>query len=78
MILTSVLVQSSVRITAAITTEHYHDLGKLLFAFVFFWGYIAFSQYMLIWYGNIPEETESVLSVGYSVCEALVVPIRLV
>lgn len=40
-----------------ITTEHYHDLGKLLFAFVFFWGYIAFSQFMLIWYGDIPEET---------------------
>jgi hypothetical protein len=44
-------------LTRAITTEHYHDLGKLLFAFVFFWGYIAFSQYMLIWYANIPEET---------------------
>ncbi|MHB8899837.1 MAG: quinol:cytochrome C oxidoreductase, partial [Thermoguttaceae bacterium] len=41
----------------AITTEHYHDLGKLLFSFVIFWGYIAFSQYMLIWYANIPEET---------------------
>ena len=41
----------------AVNVEHYHDLGKLLFAFVFFWGYIAFSQYMLIWYANIPEET---------------------
>lgn len=41
-----------------ITIEHYHDLGKLLFAFTIFWAYIAFSQYMLIWYGNIPEETE--------------------
>lgn len=40
-----------------ITREHYHDLGKLLFGFVFFWGYIAFSQYMLMWYANIPEET---------------------
>lgn len=40
-----------------ITTEHLHDLGKLMFAFVFFWGYIAYSQYMLIWYGNLPEET---------------------
>lgn len=40
-----------------ITREHYHDFGKLLFGFVFFWGYIAFSQYMLIWYANIPEET---------------------
>ena len=41
-----------------VTTEHYHDLGKLMFAFVFFWGYIAFSQFMLIWYGDIPEETQ--------------------
>lgn len=41
----------------AIHTEHYHDIGKLLFAWVVFWTYIAFSQYMLIWYGNLPEET---------------------
>jgi hypothetical protein len=40
---------------AAINEEHYHDLGKYLFGFVFFWGYIAFSQYMLIWYANLPE-----------------------
>ena len=41
-----------------ITTEHYQDIGKLLFAFgVVFWAYIACSQYMLIWYANIPEET---------------------
>jgi len=38
-------------------TEHRHDLGKLLFAFVVFWAYIGFSQYMLIWYSNLPEET---------------------
>jgi hypothetical protein len=41
----------------AITVEHYHDLGKLLFAFTVFWAYIAFSQYMLMWYANLPEET---------------------
>lgn len=41
----------------AITVEHYHDLGKLLFAFVVFWTYTNFSQYMLIWYANLPEET---------------------
>jgi hypothetical protein len=40
-----------------VTTEHYHDLGKFMFGFTVFWAYIAFSQYMLIWYGNIPEET---------------------
>jgi hypothetical protein len=42
--------------TKSVNTEHYHDLGKWLFAFTFFWGYIAFSQFMLIWYANIPEE----------------------
>ncbi len=41
-----------------VTIEHYHDLGKLIFGFLLFWIYIAFSQYLLIWYGNIPEETE--------------------
>lgn len=40
-----------------ITVEHYHDLGKFLFSFTVFWGYMAFSQYFLIWYANIPEET---------------------
>jgi hypothetical protein len=40
-----------------ITLEHYHDLAKLLFAFMVFWAYMAFSQYFLIWYANIPEET---------------------
>ena len=41
----------------AITKEHYHDLGKFIFGFIVFWAYIGFSQYMLIWYGNLPEET---------------------
>ena len=49
--------QRSGRVTDEITVEHYHDLGKLMFSFVIFWGYIAFSQFMLIWYANIPEET---------------------
>jgi hypothetical protein len=40
-----------------INMEHYHDLGKWLFCLVTFWAYIAFSQYLLIWYANIPEET---------------------
>lgn len=37
--------------------NHLHDLGKFLFAFTVFWAYIAYSQYMLIWYANLPEET---------------------
>jgi len=37
--------------------HHIHDLGKLVFAFCFFWAYVWYSQFVLIWYGNIPEET---------------------
>ncbi|MEM6674458.1 MAG: quinol:cytochrome C oxidoreductase [Planctomycetota bacterium] len=40
-----------------VTVEHYHDIGKLMFAFTFFWSYVAFSQFMLYWYADIPEET---------------------
>ena len=40
-----------------VTIEHYHIMGKLMLAFTVFWAYIGFSQYMLIWYANIPEET---------------------
>lgn len=40
-----------------VTENHYHDLGKLLFGLNVFWTYIAFSQFMLIWYANLPEET---------------------
>ncbi|MFT7622500.1 MAG: hypothetical protein ACI9WU_001673 [Myxococcota bacterium] len=39
------------------TIEHQHALGKLTWGFTVFWAYIAFSQFMLIWYANIPEET---------------------
>ena len=41
----------------AFTDDHMHDLGKLLLGFSCFWMYIWFSQYMLIWYTNMPEET---------------------
>ncbi len=49
--------QKTGRMTKIVSPEHLHDYGKLMFAFTFFWGYIAFSQFMLYWYGNIPEET---------------------
>ncbi len=39
------------------TTEHLHDLGRMMMAFSFFWVYMWVSQHMLIWYSNIPEET---------------------
>ncbi|MEY2935680.1 MAG: hypothetical protein RL033_6429 [Pseudomonadota bacterium] len=41
----------------AIHVEHFHDLGKLLFGFLVFWAYISFSEFFLIWYAAIPEET---------------------
>lgn len=40
-----------------VTIEHVHDLAKYTKAFTVFWAYIAFSQFMLIWYANLPEET---------------------
>jgi hypothetical protein len=39
-------------------TDHFQDLGRFMFAFAVFWAYIAFAQFFLIWYGNMPEETE--------------------
>ncbi|PHQ33389.1 hypothetical protein [Rhodopirellula bahusiensis] len=53
----SFLLQRAGAMRDEVTVEHYHDLGKLIFGFICFWGYISFSQYMLIWYANIPEET---------------------
>ncbi len=43
-------------LTPKINRDHYYSLGTLMFAFTVFWAYIAFSQYMLQWYGNLPEE----------------------
>jgi len=40
-----------------VNDEHIHDVGKFMFAFSIFWTYLWFSQFMLIWYANIPEET---------------------
>ncbi len=45
------------KLQGVVTEEHLHDLAKLMFGFVVFWAYIAFSQYFLIWYSAIPEET---------------------
>ena len=41
----------------AVNQEHYHTMGKFMLAFTVFWAYIGYSQYMLIWYANMPEET---------------------
>ncbi|MBS0190410.1 MAG: hypothetical protein U0573_14085 [Phycisphaerales bacterium] len=56
-----VLIVASLRrvgkLEGLVNSEHFHDTGKLMFTFTVFWAYIAFSQYFLIWYSNIPEET---------------------
>lgn len=42
---------------SVVTNDHFHDMGKYLFGFTVFWAYIGVSQYLLIWYANLPEET---------------------
>lgn len=39
-----------------ITPQHYHDLGNMMFAFMVLWAYLSFSQFLIIWAGNLPEE----------------------
>lgn len=56
-ILTTLALRSAGPLQGAVTVEHYHDLGKLLFGFLVFWAYVSFSQFMLIWYAALPEET---------------------
>jgi len=53
-----ILLHRSGHLRGVVTPEHFHDLGKMMFAFTVFWAYIGFAQYMLIWYASIPEETE--------------------
>ena len=55
--LTLMWLQSKGRLTSSVTVHHFHDLGKMVFAFTVFWAYVGFSQFMLLWYANIPEET---------------------
>lgn len=55
--LLSVLHRNSPGLEGQITEKRRHDIGKMLFAFSIFWMYLFFSQYLVIWYGNLPEET---------------------
>jgi len=57
LVLTLAVIRGQGRLKGLVTSEHLHDLGKLLLAFTIFWAYVNFSQYFLIWYANIPEET---------------------
>ncbi len=56
LIIFSTLLKKTGHVKTSVNVEHYHDMGKLLFGHNVFWTYIAFSQFMLIWYANIPEE----------------------
>jgi hypothetical protein len=51
------LLQRNGKLEKFVTVENYHDIGKFMFGFVMFWAYVSFSQYLLYWYGDIPEET---------------------
>ena len=57
MILMTLYCRSKGWVTGLMTIEHVHDLAKFMKGFTVFWAYIAFSQFMLIWYANLPEET---------------------
>ncbi|RMG21067.1 MAG: hypothetical protein D6729_01620 [Deltaproteobacteria bacterium] len=56
-ILLTLRLRSTGALEGVVTAEHDQDLGKLLFGFVVFWTYVAFSEFMLQWYANMPEET---------------------
>lgn len=55
--LLTLYLKSKDKLEGFVNENHLHDLGKFMFAFTIFWAYIGFSQFMLIWYANLPEET---------------------
>ena len=53
----AIMLRGAMGLTGIYTTRQQHDLGKLCFGFTVFWAYLMWSQYLVIWYGNLPEET---------------------
>jgi len=53
----SLALRRAMGLQALISPRQLHDLGKLVFGFTVFWGYLMWAQFLVIWYGNIPEET---------------------
>src|SRR5207249_1092967 len=53
----AVLLRRAMRLGDLISLRQLHDLGKLCFGFTVFWGYLMWAQFLVIWYGNLPEET---------------------
>ena len=81
MIVINMLLQNAGKVQKLVTVEHYHDMGKFLFGFVMFWSYIAFSQLVLIWYANIPEETfwyQVRLDNGWTTFSYCIIPIHFI
>jgi hypothetical protein len=56
LILVTLLLRRSGLLGDTVNVEHFHDMGKLLFGWIAFWSYIAFAQFFLTWYSNIPDE----------------------
>ena len=52
----ALLIDRDRRADSLLTPRHFHDFGKLLLAFVMLWAYLSFSQFLIIWSGNLPEE----------------------
>jgi hypothetical protein len=51
-----VMLAQTAPLKGVLTSHHFHDLGKFLFAFLMLWAYLSFSQFLIIWSANIPEE----------------------
>jgi hypothetical protein len=60
--LVTILMRNSPELRGQVTESRRHDLGKMVFAFSIFWMYLFWSQYLVIYYGNIPEETGFVVA----------------
>jgi hypothetical protein len=56
LVLVLLLLRRSGLLGDAVTVEHFHDIGKLLFGWIVFWSYVSFAQFFLTWYSNIPDE----------------------
>jgi hypothetical protein len=62
LVLVIAALQQAGYLKGVVTLEHYHIMGKWMLAFCIFWAYIGFGQYLLIWYANIPDETQFFLA----------------
>ncbi|HEY2923944.1 MAG TPA: hypothetical protein VGJ98_03135 [Candidatus Eisenbacteria bacterium] len=71
----TVILRRQGALQGVVSRAHYHDLGKFVFAFGVFWTYIGFSQFMLIWYANLPEEIEWMIHRIYTGWGAVIIAV---